>query len=275
MKRPILVLIMLMNLFVLGSIYSCSDDKNNVITPPSIDDVDETALLDTLEARNAAMWISGDLTASEELAMQILNDLKQIRYDYSDVLPVHYLMKLPLRFFLPWKNSIIYLLISSETYERYQRGEWHDIEILNEMYELSGITSLTSGTGYHYLTLRFEGEKNPIVLSDAYSQLDDVLDVKIQSYDPYSTGGGLGLKKSQPFLWPWHVDNDVTYFYIKPCASPLPYITCAEYWYFRSIEDEGIILVGYWHRHEGGPWPEWWQEANRVLEEFENILEYM
>lgn len=57
------------------------------------------------------------------------------------------------------------------------------------MYELSGITSLNLGASGYYLTLRFEGEKYPIVLRDAYSQLDDVIQVKIQPYDPYSTGG--------------------------------------------------------------------------------------
>lgn len=259
---------------IISLVFSCSDDNNNVIMPPI--DGDETALLDTLEARNIAMWITGELTAPEELVLQILDDLKQIRADYLDILPLDRWTQLPLRFWTPWENSAINLVVSSETYERYQRGEWEDFEILNDMYEMSSMTTINTGTGGYYLMLRFEGEKNSIVLCDAYSQLGDAIQVKIEPsyYLKYlNTAAGLGLKLHYPVLWPYHIDNDVTYYYIKPLASPFPGITYAEYWYFRST-GAGIILVGYWDRRNGGPWPEWWQEANLVFEELETTYKY-
>jgi hypothetical protein len=247
---------------------SCSDNSIN----PQVEIKDgpwEFSSADSLESLMAALWLSSELEAPESLAECILHDLAQIRDQYGSEIPIVVPQTDKLRFTIPWRPSEIKLLINSEASELFDSGDWRVFETLNATFEVNDIDRF-DWFDSELLALRFDGTKNSVLIAEAYAELDGVLEVGIE----YSGSdiGGVGVRRQPTYLWPYLDENYISYLFIVPHEKPSLVISGYEYWYFRSSGDV-CELVGYWDRRTGGIWPEWWEEATRVLDEFDEFLE--
>jgi hypothetical protein len=148
---------------------------------------------------------------------------------------------------------------------KFDEGQWKVFETLNTSFGLSHLFRADLD-GYSFLDFSFEGFQNSVRIAEAYLELDGVIDVGLNW-----TCCPFGVPSAA--LWPNVLENGLSYLFVLGHGSPAPGMSGAEYWYFRSTSD-GIEYVGTWDRRQGGEWPQWWDEAARVLNDFDEFLEY-
>jgi hypothetical protein len=112
------------------------------------------------EAEEMAIWLSGSLVAPESLYLRVLADLEGIRATYGDSIP----QLREIEFFSIWQTSNIAILITSEAMERFQAGEYDDLDSLNTRLRLSSMEQSFD----NWLLLEFEGRLNSNRLVDIY-----------------------------------------------------------------------------------------------------------
>jgi hypothetical protein len=245
---------------------ACGDDASD---PIGVKDEIPTGptQADRIESSQISLWLSQEYVAPSDLTEVILKDLYYIRKEYGKELPQATLGPGPLRFLMPFVPSKIIILISQETSNLLDSGEWKVFETLCTSF---GLEELRRGAYGEYvgIQMKFEGDKNSVLIAETYAELEGILAVGLDLRWCWLAGVGCGCS----WLYPQTTEDGRSYLYVEPTAAPSPGMSGGKYWYFRS-SDTGIDLVGFWDRRQGGAWPDWWVEATQVIDETRDFYE--
>lgn len=149
------------------------------------------------EAEEAAVWLSGEVTAPTDLKERMQLDLWLIRHQFGDSISAT-----QVKFVTPWHASVVYCTVTDGVYLRIMSGVYHGWDSLNAIYHLDTVTG-----GYHWsggveIALRFEGVQHSVRLAEIYRTLPD-----FQRAYAY-TGPG-----DRASLIPWWVNGTLTYIF--------------------------------------------------------------
>ncbi len=140
---------------------------NQPSAPPTDDDTPHdpaTPQTDT-EASDAALWLSGEMTAPGKLYEQIRDDLALIREEWEDSLEA-----VKIGFRVPWEPGRLWMGFTQERYDSIAAGEYHHWDSLNIVYDLD--TVVLVNPEFRQLNLKFQERLHPLVLSDIYASAD-------------------------------------------------------------------------------------------------------
>ena len=180
------------------------------------------------EAELMAIWLSGEITAPEDLYDRIRNGLKILRHQHGDMIPA-----VNIEFRFPVPISRLNFGLDSALYNEIQSSEYTGWDSLNEYYEIDTIK-------YHFFlgnitgNICFKGNKNPYWILEDYRLLDRFKYFKIERSfgDPSN-------------IFPW-LDQDKFVFMIRDtegCIYPNGCGDVAEMFYF-VMEENRFELVG-------------------------------
>ena len=116
------------------------------------------------EAEEAALWLTGSLTAPDEVYSMLLGHFRDIRDEFGDQIPK--LRSTPFR--SSWDSQALIMTVTEQAMQRFETGEFHDLDSLNTLY---GVTWIQALAGAPRLLLRFEGRYNPYRLAEVYQSI--------------------------------------------------------------------------------------------------------
>jgi hypothetical protein len=249
----VLTTMIILNIFFSGCLNDTSTkdksgpDKNEKIIPET-DEKDKYVIKENKEAELMALYLSGELTAPDNLYLKICNDLNEIRstFNFSKRFKV-------ITFFPPWFPRIR-IKFNESMINEIKNGNYSEWDELNNKYNVTEIETQLL-TKYHYVILHFNYSYNPRVLSKLYEDLSGVIFA-----NPSSNGGYHNI-------YPKKVGDDISYLFFAgwgDCPSGCIY---EEYWYFK-FENNQPILVGNWNNEEDPEVPDWWNKAKINIAEF-------
>ncbi len=203
------------------------------------------------EAEEAALWLSGELEAPEEMYVKIRNDLIMIRGSYLPVIP-----EVGITFHPPWVPGTLLAKVTDEAKQQIRQGEYHDLDSLNAYYHLAKMDTNTLFTNLNLVILKFKGRLHPDVLSVPYGAVSSVVWA--------SPNGYIGDFSN---VYPWTYGNVMTYLFRKG-EGDCPSGCIDSYFRYFKVSDLGIVdFIGSWKRGDL-PVPEWWAEAKVAYERF-------
>ena len=239
-------------LATLALFMSCGND-DRVSNPPPPDNqstIDDTPRANR-EAEEAALWLSGELIAPQDLYEAIRDDLDAIRGEFLDSIP-----KTAIGFFPPWVVTEIIVLPDDATWDKIRNHEPNVIDSLNTVFRATKLDTLRIGSRYLFGIIAFEGRLHPQRLSEIYQANPGVIIA-----DP---NGYVGDWSN---IYPWKHDGNMTYLFRLGGGDCPAGCTENEFWYFRRVngttEYAGTFV--YWDEPE----PDWWDEAKTAFYQFQ------
>jgi len=155
-------------LLLFAGLPACADDRSIIAPPP--DDCAE--LCDTPreneEAEEAALWLSGQLVAPEDLYRIIRDDLTAIRAAYLDSIP-----ELAIEFTPWWLVSKIGIDVTEETRQKLLAREPNAVDSLNTVFRATHMDTFRLKVE-PFVVVYFEGRLHPERLSEIYDELTEV-----------------------------------------------------------------------------------------------------
>jgi hypothetical protein len=224
----------------------CSgSDLQGTGTPPP-----DTIVITSEEAELAALWLSGELTAPQDLLDAIAADLHSIRTEYADST-----LLASVEFFPPWEPSKILIQLTPEGVQRLRDGDFAEFDSLGVEF---GVTKVDTTSLWQYLRvakLSFSGLKHPVPIARAYAALSDVVFA-----EPNGFVGG------RSNVYPWKITGGMSYL-IRYAWGDCP--SCcinSIFWYFR-VRNGVVEYVGRVQKPDE-PNPAWWDEAKLAYEAY-------
>lgn len=194
------------------------------------------------EAELAALWLSGELQAPEELYQSIKDDLSEIRAMYADSLA-----QLEIEFAPPWAPSQVLVGLTESGVQKLRSGDFPEFEELNSLFHLAELdTKLNWAAPVAVLT--FEGRQHPARIAAPYAFLNDV---------SYAEPNGFSGDWSN--VYPWRLSDGMSYLWREAWGDCPAGCINSRFWYFR-VTGSGIEYVGT-YRLGDDPEPPWWLEA--------------
>ena len=136
------------------------------------------------EAEEAAIWLSGSLVAPDTLYFTILTNLQRIRDGYGDDIP----QLRTISFYSIWRSSAILVRLTSAAMDRYNNGQFRDLDSLNTALGLIEMEHMWQ----NLFLLTFKGRLNNKRLVEIYEPLPCILHAEPDGY------GG-----DWPNVYPW------------------------------------------------------------------------
>jgi hypothetical protein len=234
-------------LLVLSIALACSNDRvETPITPPSVDRPDAISL--NREAEEAALWLSGELTAPSPLFGTILADLAAIRSAYSPAIPIlnH------LEFIAWWPVSKIGVVVTAGLRDKVVAGEPNALDSLNTGYHGTG-TSRFSPVPLGWMTeIHFAGRQHPERLAEIYRTVAGVTQAFPDSWiGDYSN------------VYPWHVEGGMSYLFRLGLGDCPAGCEASDFYYFRRVA--GVTEYVGTFRMGVDPYPAWWSEGKAAF----------
>lgn len=148
---------------------------------------------ENIEAEEATLWLSGSLVAPDDLYYKLVGHFASIREEYGDQIPK--LRSTPFR--SHWDSESLVLTVTEEAMQRYEIGEFHDLDSLNALF---GTTRIQALAGRAALLLEFERRYNPYRLAEIYESVACVQDGKPVCFvrSPAEMGNLIPWVTSQP-----------------------------------------------------------------------------
>jgi hypothetical protein len=222
---------------------ACDDDPVRTSRSPS-----NTTPKDNAEAELAALWLSGDLIAPQELYETIRDDLDAIRTEFADSTTMA-----SIEFMAPWLPSQLLVRFTAEGKQKVQTGNYPELEALNLRFGLSEFdTSSSLWPNYGSARLTFSGRKHPLVMRESYDDLADVMWAE--------PNGFIG---DWSCVYPWEIDGGVSYLFRHAWGDCPAGCINSVFWYFRVVGGE-IEYVGRYDVR-GDPEPDWWVDGKTAL----------
>ncbi|MFH1756265.1 MAG: hypothetical protein ABIA59_11255 [Candidatus Latescibacterota bacterium] len=240
-------LVMILSLFVISSCEQSTAPKRRAPSQSLVIDYER----ENQEAEEAALWLSGELEAPEELYLTIRDDLAQIRSAYHSGIP-----EVAITFFPPWVPGMLLLGVTDDAKRQIRLGIYHDLDSLNTLYHLADMdTSRLGRSSSNSISLIFKGRLHPGVLSAQYGLIPSLIYAE--------PNGWIGDWSN---VYPWITDEGMTYLFRKGEGDCPAGCIDSYFWYFK-ITDAGIDYIGSW---ESGapPEPHWWMEAKQAYEHY-------
>ncbi len=191
------------------------------------------------EASDAALWLSGELTAPEKLYEQIRDELALIREEWEDSLDA-----VKIGFRVPWEPGRLVMGFTQESYDSIAAGEYHHWDSLNTVYGLD--TIVLSTPLFRQLKLKFQERLHPLVLADIYADLPGLRFVEPNRY--YGDAAMLLLYRN---------GGEIVYFFRyawENCPSPSG-CEHSEYYIF-TVDGDTSSFRGYSPDYNAVP-PAW------------------
>ena len=256
-KTKILMLLMYMIFFAACKKYFITEYVPEYNPPEEkIDPLDLTPR-DHEEAEWAALYLSGEMTASDSLYNHVLSGIYYLLERHADSVP-----EAKIRFHYPTFKSDLDLAFSDSAKIKIRAGEYHAWDSLNEFYRVTEIDTVKLMSMF-IATIRFAGRLNPSLLCEKYSSLPGVWNVS-PSYLPIGDG---------PLKYPRMKYGQLS-FLIRNAWGDCPAgCMSGHYYYFRQSND-GMDFVGDWDPQETESPPEWWDEAYLAKQEYDQFFNY-
>lgn len=198
---------------------------------PDLNENSEPELTSTqpdAEALAAALWLSHELKAPNDLYERIRSDLIIVREQFRDSLPA-----VDLKFHQPWEPGRLILGFDQDTYQQISDGQYHAWDSLNTVYNMIQVD--LSMPAFKMLKLFFDDGLNPEILAEIYQQLPGVRFAVPNRY--------MG---ERPMLLPAApVDGRILYFFRNAwgdCPSGCLY---SEFWVL-TVLDGRVVYDGYY-----------------------------
>jgi len=209
------------------------------------------------EAEWAALYLSGEMIASDSLYNHVLSGIYYLLERYADSIP-----EATIRFRYPTFNCDLVLSFTDSAKIKIRSGEYHAWDSLNDYYRVAEIDT-TKLMSMYLATIRFTGRLNPSLLCEKYSSLPGVWNVS-----PAYSMIGDGPNK--------YVDmkNGQLRFLIRNAWGDCPAgCMSSHYFYFRQ-SNNGMDFVGDWNPQETENPPAWWDEVSMLKQEYDQYYNY-
>ena len=238
LARQILFLL----LFLLSVLFSCSKSTKHekYQLPPGAH----------REASVIALYLSGELEASESLTNKVLRELAAIRSAFGNDFPITCLEFLP-----PWVVACVIVAFDDTTHEKVVAGNYHAWDQLNDWCQVTRI-DIHEVTCYSYVALYFERLLHPSRLAELYGTLPGVIHSDASRLDG-----------DWPNLYPRMMHSAITYLFRYAWGDCMAGCIYNEYWYF-IFEGDQPVFVGHWAPDEDPNEPDWWEEARQNEEAY-------
>lgn len=190
-----------------------------------------------------ALYLSGEIRAPGELAVEINEELEAIRARYAEEHPMLGFEG----FRTPWEPGAVLLQVDEPTRQAILEDTYHDWDALNDEFDL--VELRTNMLEFGWCSLRFAEPLHPVPLGERYAGLPGILHAEPN-----------GICGDGSNIFPRTIDGGRSYLYYRgagDCPSGCIY---REYWYVRVIGGEPSF-VGYWNRYADPVEPGWWAEA--------------
>jgi hypothetical protein len=230
--------------------YSCDDSTAPTKKAPGLSPVIDNPRPDQ-EAEEAALWLSGELEAPEELYVTIRDDLIQIRGPYLPIIP-----EVGITFIPPWVPGMLILGVTDEAKRQIRLDEYHDLDSLNAYYHLAKMDTSRFFNISNSVKLTFEGRLHPEVLSGPYGSVRLVIYAEPNHYCCDWSN-----------VYPWTYDGGMTYLFRKGEGDCPAGCIDNYFWYFKVSDTGAVVYVGTWKLGDS-PIPPWWAEAKTAYERF-------
>ncbi|MDH3215490.1 MAG: hypothetical protein OEN01_04255 [Candidatus Krumholzibacteria bacterium] len=227
----------------------CGDSDSTPIFQP-IRSLIPDAPRDNREAEEAALWLSGELFASEESYQTIAGDLAAVRNEFMPTIP-----RLDVEFNAPWQVGELLLGLTESGVDAIRNGELAALDSLNVEYHLAVMDTSRLDDSTPFLVLEFMGRLHPQRLAEIYGDLDH-----IRYAEPNGRWGDWSN------VYPWVVDGSRTYLFRYAWGDCPAGCISSRFWYFRVVSS-GIEYVGTWE-FPADPEPAWWSEARVAYHRF-------
>ena len=207
------------------------------------------------EAEEAALWLSNEIVAPQDLYEKVLKGFNLLRGKYADSIPE---VNIPFKF--PTGTNGILMGIDSLAAGLIRSGIYDAWDSLNAYYRSFQID--TSDWSYgnsfiFYVTISFEGRLNTYRLCDLYEKLPGVIWA--------SAGGYVG---DWPCTYPW-IDSTVNLtFLVRNAWGDCPAGCIMSHYYYFKMKSGDIDYIGDWEFSYPLSPPEWWDEAKVAFETY-------
>lgn len=246
--RSVIILLFVFNLF-----FALSCDRKPTFSDETIDPLELTPR-ENAEAEEAALFISGELVAPQDLYEKLLSGFSLLREKYSDSIP-----EVNIPFELSYAAEAILIGLSDSAITALRAGNYHAWDSLNTHYNYYLIdTSAHSRTFYTFIF--FNGRYNMFNLGELYKELPGI---------SYAHGGMYWNYGSRTYPW---IDNTGNLTFLVDSAWGDCPSGCmnSHYYYFKMLSGD-LEYIGDWepdyHQSQVIP-PDWWDEAKVAYETY-------
>ena len=200
----------------------------------------------TDEAKQAALWLTNELSPPTEVALQISGDLELIRSRFADSLSIF-----NQQFRSPADPRELIVGLTADAVAAFRAGTYENWNYYNDYFMMVKID--TSSLKYFgSVLLTFQDVWNPLKLGTYYKELDGV-----RYADPSWWGGDFSN------FYPWYVNGEIAYLFRKgwgdcPCGC-----IYSHFWYVKKIDSE-FELIGDFNTENQDPIPDWWDEVSEA-----------
>jgi hypothetical protein len=237
-------------LALLVAMPACRDNPQPppVLAPPP--DALQTTPKPDSEAELAALWLSGEIVAPDDLYETIKQDLEAIRAAHGDDIDA-----LDITFFAPWVPSQLLIAFDDDGVAKIRSGSWPELEALNDQFELAVFdTTRPSWRTRGAARLEFEGRRHPVRMATSYAALPEVVYAEPNGY--------IGDWSN---VYPGKLADGMSYLWREASGDCPAGCINSHFWYFR-VTDSGIDYVGNFEWDYATPPPDWWNEAKAAYE---------
>ena len=234
---------------------SCADDPVVQTPPPEKKDRPDALALDR-EAEEAALWLSGELTAPQGLYGTIHDDLTAIRTEYADIVPYEY--GAPIEFHPWWLSSVLDVYVSDELHDKVVAHEPNPLDSLNTGMHAMSMDPFHppwSSLGWETI-IRFAGRLHPQRLAEFYRTVPGV---NLASVD-----GPLGDYSN---VYPQYITDGMAYLFRHGMGDCPAGCEISDFFYFRRVGGVTEFVGSF--RTYSDPYPDWWSEASAAYCAFE------
>ena len=206
---------------------------------------------DSLEARDLALWFTGDLVAPESLVTEYLNDLKNLREAFKDRDDIRANIQnlLANRFLAPWTTNNISVKFDSSTAELVRNSQYNGWNNLDPTIRPD---SVSTPDILGWCTVNFLHAFNPWRLSEQYITLPGVL---------YAEPNGVGFAGGTFPIFPGSIDGEKSFMFVAN------YIYLAGPYYYFYYQG-GIPTYGGIFDRQATSKPFWWDAAKMSIDSF-------
>lgn len=211
---------------------------------PCVSQFSSASSMEDDEASLMAIYISGELSAPENLIDEIDCDLEQIRNEVETAREIF--------FRPPWNEKRLIVGFDDVAAADVTEGLYHEWDSLNEEFGVSGTDLGLIERGV--AILKFSESINPLTAGKYYSQLPG-----IEYAEPDHAAGDC------PNIYPLRSGGRMTYLVYNACGDSASGCIDKEYWYFGG-DNPGFI--GHWEPRTDPSEPDWWTEAEKNLDAY-------
>jgi hypothetical protein len=194
------------------------------------------------EAEEAALWLSGDLVAPQDLYDTIHDDLAAIRGEYRPTIP-----SAANAFIAPCVVTELIVLPDDETWNKIRNGEPNAVDSLNTVFHATSLDSLV--VSRTYAVIGFKGRLHPERLADIYAAQAGVVNAQPN-----------GRCCDWSNVYPWERDGVMTYLFRNGYGDCPAGCINSDFWYFRRHNGQTEFVGTYSTENDPSP-PAWWDEA--------------